>query len=419
MKKRVLLYGATGFSGRLIAAYAQRRWASRQSPFELVLGGRSPEALASMGAALGLQVRAFGLDDSRRTEVALAEPGVFVVINAAGPFAWTGMALAQAALRAGCHYVDINGEADVYKRMDDLGYFAEQRGLTLVAGAGHSATTSDLMLAHALDRLRGAGISEVGTARIVFSQVKHLSRGSAQTAWRSVREQVVVMREGPRERKFGGGRALQASQVPTGQIERSFNFGELPVEGGAPRRPGAPCIATAVTLLDLFTARLTVLRSKVRVKRIEAYIAMSEGARIFVQLGALAAPLLAAPGVRRLVQQQVNLLPEGPDANERKADRHSVLLEIDDGCGQTLFDWRIETPDLYDFTANCVVGATEGLLRGPRAGWCTPAEMFEVDGVFAQLDKPGTVLAGCRFVERVSAVPMPAALAETPVTVPS
>lgn len=419
MTKKILLYGATGFSGRLIAAYAQRRWAVGGSPFELLLGGRDGEALARMGAELDLPVRVFGLDNSRRIEAALGEPGVFAVINAAGPFAWTGMALAQAALRTGSRYVDINGEADVYKRMDDLGYIAEQRGVTLVAGAGHSATTSDLMLAHALDRLRRAGSTEIGTVRIAFSHVKYVSRGSARTAWRSVREQVVVMREGSRVRQADGRRALQPSHVPMGRIERSFNFGDQPAAKGALRRPNAPCIATAVNLLDLFTARLTAHRSTLRVKRIEAYIAMPEGARIFVQLGALWAPLLALPALRRLAHQQVNLLPEGPDASERKVDRHCVLLEIDDGCGQTLVDWRMETPDPYDFTANCVIGATEGLLRGPRAGWCTPAEMFDVDDAFAQVGKPGALFSGCRFVERVSAVSVPAVPALTTAVVPS
>jgi len=58
-----------------------------------------------------MDYRVFGLDDSGEVVQRLA--GVDVVLNAAGPFAFTAERLAGAAIRARCHYVDINGEIDV------------------------------------------------------------------------------------------------------------------------------------------------------------------------------------------------------------------------------------------------------------------------------------------------------------------
>ena len=239
--------------------------------------------------------------------------------------------------------------------------------------------------------------------RIAFSHVKYVSRGSAQTAWRSIREQVTVMREviDPKS----SARSLAAAHVPLGQIERAFDFGDRdPSRRSEDRAPaGMRRIASAANLLDLFTARLTAERHMrdgppkphvERVHRIESYIEMPEGARIFVQLGSLSAPMFALPPVRRLVEQQVSLLPEGPDAEERENDRHTVLLEIDDGFGETLVDWRVETPDPYEFTADCVLGVVAGL--GPSGdqnalrGWRTPAELFDFDSAQPP-DRPAAV----------------------------
>ena len=125
MSHTILLYGATGFSGPLVAAAAARRWSTPGATCRLVLGAREGAELEQLARRHGVDYRAFGLDD--RSRVLRALRGVKVLVNAAGPFAWTGERLAKAAIEAGCHYVDINGEVDVYKRLDDLGRFAGQR----------------------------------------------------------------------------------------------------------------------------------------------------------------------------------------------------------------------------------------------------------------------------------------------------
>ena len=194
MRERIVLYGATGFSGRLVAKLAHRRWQTGDSP-ELVLAGRSAERLAALARELRCPMRSFAVDDERAVDRVLGEPGVRALVNAAGPFDRTALPLARAAIRNRVHYLDLNGEADVYRRLDDLGYPAAQAGVALVSGAGHSAVTSDLMLEQALQHLAAQGLRDIGDIRIAYSHLKFTSQGSAQTAWRSVREQVAVMRE--------------------------------------------------------------------------------------------------------------------------------------------------------------------------------------------------------------------------------
>ncbi len=424
MNDKILLYGAGGFSGRLVVDLAHRHWGSH-GPLQLLLGGRRAATLEPLAERYGMDSRVFALDDERRMDRVLSEPGLRAVINAAGPFSATAWPLARAAVRAGIHYVDLNGESDVYRRLDDLGYVAEQAGVTLVSGAGHCAATSDVMLERALQHLSDKGWRDIGNVRVAYSHVKYTSRGSAHTAWRSVREQVTVMRERshpPVPPDKAGVPDIEITHVPLGQMERSFDFGDRGDRRHPARARNADHrIATACNLLDLFTARLTAqrhlsARALDHVRRIEAFIEMPEGARIFVQLGSLSAPLLALPGMRRLVRAQVNLLPEGPDEQERRQDRHTVLLDIDDGCGQRLVDWRMETPDPYDFTAHCVLAVVSGLTdRGraggaARAGWRTPAEIIPPDA--ARLGSlvadglphhpPGTLWHECVFEPRLT-----------------
>src|SRR2546430_11307663 len=76
-----LIYGATGYTGSLIAHEAVRRG------YRPILAGRNAEALAALARKLELEQRAFPLDDPAAV---IAWPrGVGDLLNCAGPFAHT------------------------------------------------------------------------------------------------------------------------------------------------------------------------------------------------------------------------------------------------------------------------------------------------------------------------------------------
>ena len=98
----VVLYGASGYTGRLVAAELRRR------EVEHVLSGRDLAKLEPLGAEHGAPVRAVPLDDEPGLRALLADASA--VINCAGPFALAGDALVRAAVDSGTHYVDSTGE---------------------------------------------------------------------------------------------------------------------------------------------------------------------------------------------------------------------------------------------------------------------------------------------------------------------
>jgi short subunit dehydrogenase-like uncharacterized protein len=373
MLRRILLYGATGYSGRLIAEEARRR-TDGQWPqgIEVVLGGRDRIALADMSDDLGLPYLVFALDDRRTVEAALA--GFDVVLNAAGPFALTAPQLAKSSIATGCHYVDINGEVDVYQALDDLGRLAAPREVTIVSGAGYSTTVSDLMVDWALTLLYGSGGGEIGDIRLAFTLMPELSRGSARTALRLVREEIIVVRSGV------------YTHVPVGRLERSFDFQVATRHPTA--NPPMPRIASAANVLDTVTAFQTTTRCKVTMAgSIVSYIDMPRPVRLAYQLGALSAVFLQLPPVQQLTRLQLAQLPEGPDEEDRLRIRQRVVLQIESPLCEPLVDWYMETPNTYDLTARCAFAVAEAVAAGQGSpGWNTPAQVLNLPAPVDAID---------------------------------
>jgi len=373
MIKRILLYGATGYSGRLIAHEARRGIESGALPNEeVVLGGRDRFALARLGRECSLTHVVFGLDDRSRVEDVLSE--FDVVLNAAGPFADTGIRLAKAAIAVQCHYVDINGEVGVYKALDDLARAAEDRGVRLVSGAGFTATMSDVMVRWAvtlLRRVRPQGLA-LGVARIAVSDMTHLSRGSLLTTLRSIREEVTIVRDG------------KYVHVPVGRLERTFDFG-----------PNASDrIASAANLLDTCTAFETTRDLQIDVGCIESYIEMPLPIRIGYQAGALSAVWFSLPLVQRLAEMQIAQLPAGPDSEERTQNRQSIVLRIESPYQEPWVDWRLDTPNAYDVTARTALAVAAKVTNDAvlkSNGWFTPSRVLALPPPLASLETKAPV----------------------------
>jgi saccharopine dehydrogenase (NAD+, L-lysine-forming) len=370
--KRILLYGATGYSGRLIAREARERIDKGDLPqHELILAGRDRIALEDMTRKLKLDHVMLRLDDRSRVDAVLSQ--FDVVLNAAGPFADTAMRLAKSAISTHCDYVDINGEVSVYTTLDDLARLAEDRNVRLVSGAGFTSTVSDVMLRWAITRLKEAvpGKLELGAVRIAVSDTTQLSRGSILTLLRSVREQVLVVREGA------------YVHIPVGRLERSFDFGRPADdrEGERVSRTGGHRMASAANLLDTCTALETARDCDVKVARIESYIQMPLAVRLGYQWGAWSAVYASLPGIRNLTELQIAQLPQGPDDDERKESLHTVLLQIDSRYREPWIDWRMDTPNTYDVTARTAlevaVRVTDDAMKA-FTGWLTPSHVLRL-----------------------------------------
>jgi saccharopine dehydrogenase-like NADP-dependent oxidoreductase len=106
----VVVYGATGHTGRFIVAELRRRG------FAVVISGRDAARLELLAAAWGsVVVQPATVDDPGSLDRALA--GAAAVVNCAGPFAETAGPVVEAALRAGIPYVDVAAEIEANAAM--------------------------------------------------------------------------------------------------------------------------------------------------------------------------------------------------------------------------------------------------------------------------------------------------------------
>jgi short subunit dehydrogenase-like uncharacterized protein len=397
MASTLLLYGATGYSGRLIAAELKLLQASRPGAYRIVLAGRSAEPLIELARELRTDYCVFDLEDGQRQiQRAIHAEGTQVVINAAGPFSSTADPLVKAALALECHYVDINGEVDVYEMLDNLDENARERHVALVCGAGFWAAASNLLLDAALRTLGDPINTELGAIRIAMSRIKTFSGGSAETVWQSLRQHVLVVRKGRNKGATEDGLVIR--HEPVGKLERHFNFGPFGPDGIDDWR-----IASAASLVDTLVARRAVEHRKLMVRTIESYVEAGRLARAGYQVGAWLAPLVANRTVRTLAQQSIDLLPAGPTKNEREAEPHLIVLQIEDCLHNTLIDWRWKTPNVYQFTAQLAAGAAAelGFDWGSKGfGFLTPAQVFSTEGVMEHTDTGA--LRGCWLERRRS-----------------
>jgi len=334
MSGRVLVYGATGFSGRAIAERL------RDDGHDVVLAGREKSRLRACAEGLGLPFRAFSLDDTSSLEHGLAD--VRVVMHAAGPFLRTAAAMIEACVRTGTHYLDLAGEWPVFALAQRRGPEAAAAGVMLMPGVGFSIVVSDCLLAHAV---RQAGRASL--LRVAISRPEIMSRGTLRSALGLTSATTLVRRGGTLRR------------LPAGRLEAQFDFGE----------GGRPCVA--VSWPDVVTGQHTT-----GVPDIEAYVEAGWVARLLYRGGGIAADLVGDEAVRRSLAMLDAAWPAAPSPAERQRATQAVVVEVVDEWRRSAL-FRLRTLDGYTLTtetASAVVARV--LLQDWAPGFQTPAGLY-------------------------------------------
>src|SRR3954454_4167966 len=145
MGSRIVVFGATGYTGGLIA---ERLTAAGERP---VLAGRSEEALSALGERLG-GVEWVRADAMRQNTVFDLVGAGDVLISTVGPFAKWGLPAVRAAVAAGAVYLDTAGEPDFIRRVfDEFDGPARRSGAALLPAMGSDFAPGALAGALALD----------------------------------------------------------------------------------------------------------------------------------------------------------------------------------------------------------------------------------------------------------------------------
>jgi short subunit dehydrogenase-like uncharacterized protein len=337
MSGRILLYGATGYTGRLTA----ERMAA--AGLDVVLAGRDPDKLEPLAARLGLPWRAAALGDPQGLDEALRDVGV--ALHAAGPFLETGAPMMAACLRTGTHYLDLAGEWPVFAEAMALSADAASAGVMLMPGVGLTIAATDCLMALAVARAPGTVKLRVGV-----STPQVISRGTVESACALLDPDVLVRR---------GGRL---TPVPAGRLAQAFDFGE------------GLASATAFSWADIVTGEFTT-----GVADIEMFSQIDWPQRVsYLTAGAAMAWTGAAPW-RTTMRAAAALWPGSPSARARQRAGFVMVCEALDPWRRPT-RLRLRTIDGYTLSAITGQAAVERVIAGAwRPGFETPGRMFGGD----------------------------------------
>lgn len=329
-----MLYGANGYTGRLIAEEAARRG------MRPVLAGRDEHKIKGLAQQLDLPFRVFALDESG--QVAQQLSGMAAVLNCAGPFMRTANTFLEACLAAGVHYLDITGEIDVIERAAGLDPRARSSGVGLLPAVGFDVVPSDCLAAILADKLPNAT-----HLLLAFTTDGAVSPGTAKTL-------LEVMPDGGRARIDG-----EIRRVPADWKKRDIAF------------PSGVKQAIAIPWGDVASAYYST-----GIANIETYLAaapaLARQARLLRQL----AWLLRIGFVRKMAQTWITRSITGPSLEERAASGAELWGQVSDADGN-IAEATLETPDGYTLTATSATAAMERVLRdGLPGGFLTPSKAF-------------------------------------------
>jgi short subunit dehydrogenase-like uncharacterized protein len=342
----IAVYGATGYTGRLVAGELRRRG------LDFVLCGRDAGKLRALADSLGdPDVRAAGVGDRDALRHAFGDCAA--VINCAGPFTLHGEPVVRAAVETGTHYVDTTGEQPFMKlvadRYDEPAQAAE---VAVVPAMGFDYVPGDLVC-----RVVARDHEPVGELRLAYAVTGFgASRGTLKSTFELMKGGDVVWEDGSwKPADAGPMRSSVVFPEPFGrQVAAKYPCGEI----------------------------VTVPRHT-RVRTIVARLAVSTMAPVG-PFAPLLPALMAGSGLamrtplRGALQAAVGALPEGPGEEARRAARFVIVVEAvgeDGSSGRgTVFG-----SDVYGLTAVTSVHGASLLADSSydRSGVLSPASAFD------------------------------------------
>lgn len=194
----VVLYGASGFVGRLLAGYL----AEHAPPgTRIALAGRSRHRCAEVRDGLPDAARSWDvLEADAADEAALAAVAeqTSAFATTVGPYARYGLPVVEACARAGTHYADLSGEVlfvrDAIDRVDAV---ARETGARIVHACGYDSIPSDLSTMLLAERARADEAGGLTDVQLVATLRGGFSGGTID----SMRAQREAVQQDPARRR--------------------------------------------------------------------------------------------------------------------------------------------------------------------------------------------------------------------------
>ena len=359
---RILLFGATGYTGALTAHALNRL------DVPLTLVGRSAERLTALAEELrghrpSAEPPELVVADARDTTAvrSMLRDRSDVLVSTVGPFMRLGLPALTAATDAGARYVDSTGEGPFIRRVfEDFGPRAQQTGASLLTAFGYDYVPGNLAGALAL---RDAESSGSPATRI---EIGYFIQGPMRMS-SGTRASIAAVAIEPSH----GFREGKPCVEPTGARTAIFSMDGKTLAGltiGSSEHYTLPRFAPGLRDIDVYLgwAGSGTLRASARARRLHAVLRIP-GAR---------------PLARRVVRSRTSLeTGRGPNSEVRAQSRTIVFARTFDDSGRRLSHVRLEGPSPYDLTAELLAWAAVTCLftADLSSGALGPVDAFGLD----------------------------------------
>jgi short subunit dehydrogenase-like uncharacterized protein len=376
MPSQIVVFGATGYTGRLTA---ERLVAHGERP---LLAGRSDDRLSELAERLGgLEWRVADVDRPE-TVAALAERGD-VLLSTVGPFMRWGEPALRAAIAAAGVYIDSTGEPPFIRAVFERhGPAAERAAVGMLTAFGYDYVPGNLAGGLALSDA-GAGARRIdvgyfltgrppangGLRSMLGGGLGGMSGGTFASTMEALARPSFAFRDGRIVAERGAKRV------------RSFDLGGRSSQGfsvGASEHFALPRVAPGL-------------------REVNAYLGwFGPLSRVVQASGLLNAALASVPAGRRALAAaaaRASGSSGGPSAEVRAGTGSVIIAVAYDGAGAELAKTRLVGVNGYTFTGEILawaaIRAAEGALAG--AGALGPVEAFGLDEL-----REGVASAGLR-----------------------
>lgn len=342
-----MIYGANGYTGRLIAEEAAHRG------LQPLLAGRNQQAVSELAQGLGLEYRVFDVESVQQFAAQLE--GIKLLLNCAGPFAQSADIIVQACIAKGVHYLDISGEPDMFEKHLARDLEAKASGSVVIPGVGFDVVASDTLASNLAERLPGAQQLEMA-----FFGNGEGSAGSAKTVLQMMADKCKVRRNGKIVRK------------PLAFAQRSVQFSD--------REEWCMSIPWG----DISTAWHST-----GIPNITMYMAANRKAARMLRMLSPLTFLLGLKGVQKKLFAKIEGGKKGPDALTRENSCMRLWGRAEDAQGRVA-EATLDTLEGFTFTTHAALLCVDRVLSGAAQPGCyTPTQAF---GSGIGLEVPGTKL---------------------------
>ncbi len=326
-----LIYGANGYTGRLIA---ERAVASGLRP---VLAGRTRSSIVPLAERLGCRYRVFSLGDA--AELAAGLHGISLVLHCAGPFCETAAPMVEACLAAGVHYLDITGEYDVIEQLAQQTERAVAVGIVLMPAVGMDVVPSDCLAARLAQAVPGAD-----HLVLALSGAATISPGTARTVWRNLGR---------------GGRVRRAGRIVSVPVGDDLQIVPFP-SGSQP--------SMTIPWGDIASAFYTT-----RIPNIEVRLGLPPGQARLVRRWRWLLPLAGLAPVQCCGRWWIRRTVSGPGEHELATGQTEFWGQARAADGRVA-EASVTAPNGYRLTVDAALAIAARVLAGQvPAGFQTPA----------------------------------------------